>query len=177
MTAFTRTKVGPPSSGRYLVGDAITDSAGTKWRCAVGGMAGPYTSNATAKFVADGSSPKHQAAPAAKTVSATLTAAEVVGGLITVNQGASGASALQMPINTALDAALPSMQVDDSFDFSLVNISTVAAEDASITVNTGVTVVGNMTVASNAAVGDQATGIFRVRKTAASTYVVYRVAS
>ena len=122
---------------------------------------------------------KTQAAPAAKTTSTTLTAAEVIGGLLTANQGAAGAAAYTMPLGTSLETALlalkPNLALDDSFDFSLVNISTDAAEDATIAANTGVTVVGNMVVASNAAATDQSVGLFRVRRTAADTYVVYRI--
>lgn len=122
---------------------------------------------------------KTQAAPAAKTTSTTLTAAEVIGGLLTANQGAAGAATYTMPLGTSLETALlalkPNLAIDDSFDFSLVNISTDAAEDATIDANTGVTVVGNMVVASNAAATDQSVGLFRVRRTAADTYVVYRI--
>ena len=122
---------------------------------------------------------KTQAAPAAKTTSTTLTAAEVIGGLLTANQGAAGAATYTMPLGTSLETALlalkPNLALDDSFDFSLVNISTDAAEDATIAANTGVTVVGNMVVASNAAATDESGGLFRVRRTAADTYVVYRI--
>lgn len=120
-----------------------------------------------------------QAAPAAKTVSATLTAAEIVAGLLTVNQGAAGASVLTLPLGTDLETNLiathPGLANDDSFEFTLVNISTVAAEDASIATNTGWTLVGNMDVASNAAATDKSHGTFRARRTAANTYSLYRV--
>jgi hypothetical protein len=116
-----------------------------------------------------------QGAPAAKTVSATLTAAELLTKLITVNQGAAGASALQLPLATALDTALPDSVADSGFKFSLINISTVGAEDASITTNTGWTLVGNMDVASNAAAADKSVGRFFARKTATGAWTLYRI--
>lgn len=117
----------------------------------------------------------NQGAPTAATTSATLTAAEVIAGIITVNQGGSAASAQQLPLATAMDTALPDFGANDSFDFSVINISTDAAEDASITTNTGWTLVGNMDVASNAAATDKSAGHFRARKTAAGAWTLYRM--
>ena len=115
----------------------------------------------------------NQGAPAAKTTSTTLTAAEILGGIITVNQGAAGASTLTMPLGTAIETAMPSDVANgDSFDFSLINISTVAAEDAVLAANTGVTAVGNLDVQSNDAATSKSAGLFRVRRTAANTYVL-----
>lgn len=116
-----------------------------------------------------------QGAPAAKTVSATLTAAEVLTGIITVNQGGGAASAQQLPLAADLDAAMPDVAAGDAFDFSVINISTVAAEDASVTTNTGWTLVGNMDVASNAAATDKSAGRFRARKTGTATWILYRL--
>ena len=117
-----------------------------------------------------------QKAPTAKSVSATLTALEIWQKIITVNQAAGGPSALQMPLATDLDLLLDTWAVDDAFDFSLINISTVAAEDASITTNTGWTLVGGMDVASNNAATDKSAGRFRARKTAAGAWTLYRIA-
>lgn len=120
-----------------------------------------------------------QAAPAAKTTSTTLTAAELTGGLITGNQGAAGAAAYTLPLATAMETALvasyPSLANDNAFDFSVINISTVAAETITMTTNTGWTLVGDMVLAANAT-GDESVGTFRVRRTAANTYTLYRVA-
>lgn len=116
------------------------------------------------------------AAPAAKTTTATLTAAELLGGLITANQGAAGAATYTTPTGTQVQAALPTdFATGDSFDFSIVNISTNAAEDVTVAGDTGMTAVGNMTIASNAAVGDQAWGTFRVRKTGNNAFSFYRI--
>lgn len=116
-----------------------------------------------------------QGAPAAKTVSATLTAAEVLTSIITVNQGAAGASAQQLPTAAAMDTALSTSVAGDAFDFSVINISTVAAESASLTTNTGWTLVGDMDVAANSAATTKSAGRFRARKTGAGAWVLYRL--
>jgi len=117
-----------------------------------------------------------QATPTAKTVSATLTAAEILVGIITVNQAAAGASALQLPLATAMDTALPAFGANDSFDFSVINISTVDAEDASLTTNTGWTLVGSMDIPAYSAAGSlNSSGRFRARRTAAGAWTLYRL--
>lgn len=124
----------------------------------------------------DGTTMFAQGAPAAKTVSATLTAAELLTNIITVNQGAAGASALQLPLATDLDTALPTAVAGHAFDFSVINISTVAAEDASLTTNTGWTLVGDMNIEANDAARARSSGRFRARKTAAGAWTLYRLA-
>lgn len=115
-------------------------------------------------------------APAAKTTSATLTAAEILGGLLTANQGAAGAATYTMPLGTDLAAALPAdFATGDTFQFSIINISTNSAEIVTVAGNTGTTAVGNMTIAANNATTNQAWGTFRVRQTGAAAYSFYRV--
>ena len=106
-----------------------------------------------------------QPAPTAKTAAATLTAAELATGIITYT---GAAVALTVPLGTDLDAAFTSMKVNSSFDFFIIN--TGATNAATVTANTGCTLVGAAAVA--AATSCQ----WRVRKTADATYVFYRVA-
>ena len=106
-----------------------------------------------------------QQAPVAKTAAATLTAAELATGIITYT---GAAVALTMPLGTDLDAAFSSMKVNSSFDFHIINIGGTNA--ATVTANTGVTLVGVAAVAANTACN------WRVRKTADATFVAYRVA-
>jgi len=106
-----------------------------------------------------------QTAPVAKTAAATLTAAELATGLITYT---GAAVALTVPLGADLDAAFTSMKVNSSFDFFIIN--TGATNAATVTANTGCTLVGTAAVA--AATSCQ----WRVRKTADATYVFYRVA-
>lgn len=119
-----------------------------------------------------------QAAPAAKTTSTTLTAAELLGRLLTGNQGGGAAATYTLPLATDLETAIAAQvpaQNDLAFDWTLINLSVVAAEDITIATNTGWTLVGKMTVESNDAVTSDARGTFRVRRTAANTYTLYRV--
>lgn len=123
----------------------------------------------------------YQADPVAMTTSATVTTAAMLGGLITANQGAGASATYTLPTGAVFDAAATAqlkrkIKINDAFTFTIVNISTVAAEDVTVAGGaTGMTAVGNMTIASNAAVGDQAWGTFLVRKTAEETFSVYRV--
>ncbi len=118
-----------------------------------------------------------QGAPTAKTVSATLTAAELQARIITVNQAAAGASAQQLPLATAMDTAFPDSAAGFAFDFSVINTSTVDAEDASLTTNTGWTLVGPMEVPAYSAAGSlNSAALFRARKTATGAWTLYRLA-
>lgn len=118
-----------------------------------------------------------QGTPTAKTVSATLTAAEVLAGIITVNQAAGAASAQQLPAGSAMDTAMPDAAAGDAFDFSVINTSTVDAEDASVTTNTGWTLVGSMDVPANnsASVDHNCSARFRARKTGTALWTLYRL--
>lgn len=122
-----------------------------------------------------------QPTPAAKTVTVTLTAAEILTGLITGNQGGAAAASYTLPtganLEAALNAAFPSLANDDAFDFVVINLSTAPAEDITLLTATGLTLVGNMVVESNEATAQKGpSGQFRIRRTAASTYTVYRIA-
>lgn len=117
----------------------------------------------------------HQPNQAAATTSATLTAAAILSGIITVLQGAAGASAQQLPLASAMDTAIPNAIANDAVDFSVINISTTAAESASITTNTGWTLVGDMDIAANSAITTKSAGRFRARKTGTATWTLYRL--
>lgn len=116
-------------------------------------------------------------APVALTVTAGLTAAQLIVGAFTANQGAGAVATYTLPTVALLNAALPAdFAVDDAFDFTLVNISVNAAEDVTIATAAGWTLVGNMTVNSNDAIATPSSGRFRARKTSATTFTLYRIA-
>jgi len=115
-----------------------------------------------------------QAAPTAKTVSATLTAAEVAVGLITVNQGAGAASTLTLPLATDMDTQFGNA-ANTAFDFYVINTSTVDAEDATVATNTGWTLVGNMEVQARSGNTLNTSAKFRARKTATGAWTLYRL--
>ena len=106
-----------------------------------------------------------QSAPIAKTAAATLTAAELANGIITYT---GAAVALTVPLGVDIDAAFPSMKVNSCFDFYIINIGGTNA--ATVTANTGVTLVGVAAVSANSAC------TWRVRRTDVATYVAYRIA-
>jgi hypothetical protein len=106
-----------------------------------------------------------QQAPVAKAAAATLTPAELATGIINYNGTASN---LTVPLGVDLDAAFPSMKVNSSFDFFIIN--TGGTNAATVTANTGCTLVGVAAVSANTAAN------WRVRKTADNTFVFYRVA-
>ena len=95
-----------------------------------------------------------------------FTAASLLGGIVTATPTAS--RNVQLPTGAALDA-VSEFAIGDSIDFSLI---TLAAFALTITVNTGVTIVGAPATAATAG----APARFRARKTAADTFVVYRIA-
>lgn len=117
-----------------------------------------------------------QGAPTAKTVTAAITAAELVTGIITTT-GVTAPSVHQLPTGTLLLAELPNFAAGDSFDFSIINTGTGASDDATITVNTDVTIVGSPTVgALTDATIIVGSGRFRARYTGGVTWIVYRIA-
>lgn len=77
----------------------------------------------------------------------------------------------QLPTGTNMDAAFQELQVNHGFEWSLINLATAASTwDVTVTANTGHTVVGNMLVKG------EETGRFKTVKTAANTFVTYRIA-
>lgn len=111
-----------------------------------------------------------QAAPAAVNATATMTAANLLSGLITTT--AAAAVAATLPLATALETAYQAqyggtLAVGDSFDVAVIN--TGASFALTMTTNTGWTLVGNMAVALSTS------GHFRVVRNSATTYSLYRV--
>jgi hypothetical protein len=154
---------------------------GSVWINTVDGRSFLMQSNATGAAVwtldNQGQGLGSQAAPVAATTSGTLTAANLLNGIITVLQGAGANSAQQLPLASALDTALPQAVVNSSFDFSVTNLSVSAGETASITTNTGWTLAGSMVVdIQTASTGaTPSAGRFRARKTAAGAWTLYRI--
>lgn len=118
-----------------------------------------------------------QVTPAAETVAVTLTAAELLTGLVTGTHTTGGTAAYTLPTGTLLDAAT-SFAVDEHFDWTLINLSAAAADTITITAGADHTVVGTMICQS----AHSTTGLIhgnalrlRTRKTAANTFVSYRL--
>ena len=118
---------------------------------------------------------KQFAAPTALTTTAAITATQLRVGYATANEGAAGAAEYTFPSGTAIDSEFNSLANDDCFDFTIINISTVAAEDITVLAGAGITLVGSVAVQSNDAATSKSTGTWRFRKTAANTFSAYRI--
>lgn len=105
--------------------------------------------------------------PAAKTVTGTLTIAELLTLLITST--AATAVSYTLPTGTLSDAGILGglLPINGYFDWSLINLGS-ATGVATLVAGTGHTIVGAATVAIST------TQEFRTRKTAANTFVTYR---
>lgn len=163
------------TSGNVLIG------SGTAW--VTNAISGDATLSSagvlTTKKIAG--NPFHtQAAPTQKTTSSTLTAAEVLAGIIAIAQGAGSTSAQQLPTATDFETAVAAIKTvanDDAVDFHVINYSTVDAEDASITTNTGWTLVGSMDIHAYSAAGSlNSSAHFRARRTSANNWMLFRLA-
>lgn len=110
------------------------------------------------------------AAPQTATSTATLTAAQVVGGMLLANPSTSAAT-YTLPTAALIDAAVPNATVGSTFDLSIVNIGT-SSGTVTLSMGTGVTDGGNAAVA----VAITSSALFRFRKTAEGAYTVYKIA-
>jgi len=116
-----------------------------------------------------------QAAPQTATATATLTAAQVTGGILVGNPSTTAAS-YTLPTATLIDAVFTNSKVNSTFELTIINLGTSTGL-ITVVVGTGITAVGNLIVAitgSAAGVGGAAQFLFRKTDTAA--YTVYRVA-
>lgn len=128
--------------------------------------------------VANGVVVSDQAAPNAQTTVVTLTAANLLTGIITGTHAAGADQAYTLPTGTLLDAAVQ-MAADEAFEWSLINLSAAAADTVTVTAGVDHTVVGVMVVQSAHATTGGLYGNaarFRTRKTAANVFVTYRIA-
>ena len=109
------------------------------------------------------------AAPQTATATATLTAAQIVGGMLVANPGTSAAT-YTLPTGALIDAAVPNATVGSTFDLSIVNIGTSSGA-VTLAVSTGVTDGGNAVTA----IAVTTSALFRFRKVADNTFVAYRI--
>lgn len=113
-----------------------------------------------------------QTAPAAVPAgNATLTAAQLLGGMIAGSPGAS-AAAYTLPTVTLLEASLTNaVRTNQAFDFSISNIDGNTSGVITLTAGTGWTLVGLATLAAVAGTSGQ----WRARKTGVGTWTAYRL--
>ena len=111
----------------------------------------------------------YAAAPATATDTATLTAAQVLNGIILATPTA--AAAYTLPTVSDLEAALSSANTGSTVDFVVINLAS-SNYDITMTTNTGWTVTGGGVVVVQEASSAQ----FRARKTGTGTWQLYRIA-
>jgi hypothetical protein len=100
--------------------------------------------------------------------SATLTAAQLTGGILVAGNGLTAAIAYTTPTGAQLDAALPNAtKVGQSFELSIVNLGTSSAA-ITLTGGTGVTIVGSATIAVSTS------AYLECVKTGDGTWSIYR---
>jgi hypothetical protein len=116
-----------------------------------------------------------QAAPQTATATATLTVAQLTGGLLVGNPSTTAAS-YTMPTATAIDAVFVNSKVNSTFELKVINLGTSTGL-ITMVVGTGITAVGNLIVGiSGSAAGASNAAQFLFRKTADAAYTVYRIA-
>ena len=112
----------------------------------------------------------YAAEPQTATSTATLTAAQILGGVLVANPSTSAAT-YTLPTAALIDAALPNATVGSTFDLAIVNLGTSSGA-VTLSMGTGVTNGGNAAVA----VAVTSSALFRFRKTAEGAYTVYKIA-
>ena len=106
------------------------------------------------------------AAPVTATDSPTLTAAQLVNGIILGSP--TGATAYTLPLASDLDALMTNAKVGTTFDFRVINVT--GSGTITVTTNTGWTLVGLMTIIAAGAVR-----AFRARDTGDGTWTLYAI--
>jgi len=96
-------------------------------------------------------------------IAATLTAAQLIGGLFTITPTA--ARILTTDTAVAIIAALPGADVGRHVDFTVVN---TAAFDVTLALGVGVTLVGKMVI-------NNVSGTWKIRVDSATTVSIYRM--
>lgn len=116
-----------------------------------------------APVVQDNYASQIQGAPVALNATGNVTATAMLGGIVTSTTAAAVAGTI--PTGTVMDAA-SEFAINDSFDWSVI---ATGANAFTVTADTGHTLVGTAVVAT------VTSGLFRTRKTAANTFVTYRL--
>jgi len=110
--------------------------------------------------------------PISVTATATLTADQVLNGLILANSGVTAAQTYTLPTVAALETVLiNSDRIGTAFEFRVVNLGT-SSGTAIIAAGTGWTISGSLTMTIPVTTGAS----FIARKSAAGAWTLYRVA-
>ena len=120
---------------------------------------------------------KYQGAPATTDDGTTaVSAANILTGIVQCTPSADRSKATDTASN--LISGLGLLVDNDSFDFSLINLTTDGQDNVTLTGGTGVTLVGNMVIHAQDAADDAVSigvGRFRIRRTGSSAVTMYRI--
>lgn len=109
-----------------------------------------------------------QQAPVTKTTTATALTTDLMAKIVSWTQSSGATETYTLPTGTLADAAA-GLSIDQCFDWVLINLSSTGGSTVTVAAGTGHTIVGNALVAISAS------GRFRTRKTAANTFITYRI--
>ena len=116
-----------------------------------------------------------QGAPQTATATATLSVAQITGGIL-VGSPSGTAATYTLPTATLIDATMNNAKVNSTFELTIINLGTTSGL-ITVAVGTGITAVGNLVVAiTGSAAGVGGAAQFMFRKTGDAAYSVYRVA-
>jgi len=140
-----------------------------------GGVAEVLYALGTGAVITENIRRRQQPAPTAMTVTANITTAGLLSGLIVGTHAAGATQTYTLPTGALMDAAFE-IDIDESIDWSLINASAAAADTITLAAAaSGHTIVGAVVVVSVNSAPDN-TATYRTRKTAADTFVTYRLA-
>lgn len=123
--------------------------------------------------------PSGQGAPAAKTGAATVAAADIAARIVTLSHATGGTVALTLDTGANMDAYFVDVPIGGTVEWSIINTSAAAADTGTLTASSGHTIVGAAIVQSaHSSTGGVQGNAARwlSRRTAASTWVTYRIA-
>jgi hypothetical protein len=109
-----------------------------------------------------------QGAPEAATATATLTAAQIIGGILVGGNGTTAAT-YTLPTVAAVEAIVGNAKVDSAFELIIINTGTSTGA-VTIAPGTGWSTVGSLTVAVTSSAR------YLARKTGEGTWTLYRAA-
>jgi hypothetical protein len=127
------------------------------------GASGALYAVGVSPVISDSGKYQSQGAPGVLNATGTLTAAMILSGIVTSTTGAAVAATLDT--GAIVDAA-SEFAIGDSFDWSVIN---TGGNAFTVTASAGHTIVGT------AAVATVTSAVWRTRKTAADTFVSYRL--
>ena len=113
-----------------------------------------------------------QPAPQTATSTATLSAAQVTGGIL-VGDPSTSAANYTLPSVTDVEAVMVNAKVNNTFDLTIINLGTSSGV-ITVVAGTGWTLVGMVTLPITTSAGSS--GTFRARKTGTGAWTLYRVA-